>query len=54
MLVVYKILNIIYYFIYAWIVIFCGWNVFVQKNTYRSIGAAMVMVPFVLRMLMLR
>ena len=54
MLIAYQVLRVIYYLIYLWIVVFCGWNVFIQKNTYRSIGAAMVMVPFILRMLNLR
>jgi len=54
MLVMYQILHIIYWLIYLWIIVFCAWNVFTQKNVFRAIGAAMVMVPFVLRMLDLR
>ena len=50
--------RLIYYFIYMliyfWIAFFLAWNVFVQKNTYRAVGAAMCMVPFVLRMLNLK
>ena len=48
------VLWIAYEIIYLWIVVFCGWNVFLQKNTYRAIGAAMIMVPFLLRMLKLK
>jgi hypothetical protein len=54
MIVANQVLHIIYWLIYLWIVVFCGWNVFTQKSKYRAIGAAMVMVPFILRMLDLR
>jgi len=47
----YAILHWVYMAIYAWVVVFCAWQVFRQKNLGRAIGSAMVVVPFLVRIL---
>jgi hypothetical protein len=53
MFVMQGILAVAYWLIYLWIAVFTIWNVFVQKNLYRQISAAMIAVPYVVRLLFL-
>lgn len=59
---IYNIYQIIYHFIYLYIVVMCVWSIFTIKNIrdgkhhpfVRQIGYAMIMVPFLLRILQIR
>jgi len=43
--------NIIYRVIYIYIIGMCFWSIFTHKEFQRQIGYAMIMVPFLLRVL---
>ena len=59
---IYNIYQIIYHFIYLYIVVMCVWSIFTIKNIsdgkhkpfVRQLGYAMIMVPFLLRILQIR
>jgi MFS-type transporter involved in bile tolerance (Atg22 family) len=46
--------NIVYRVIYIYIIGMCLWSVFTHKELQRQIGYAIVMVPFLLRILGLK
>lgn len=59
---IFDIYQIIYHFIYLYIVVMCVWSVFTIKNIrdgkhnefVKQIGYAMIMVPFLLRILQIK
>lgn len=51
---IFSIYNIIYRVIYAYVVGMCAWSIFTHKEFQRQIGYAIVMVPFLLKILGIR
>ncbi|GAI22191.1 unnamed protein product [marine sediment metagenome] len=43
--------NILYRVIYIYVIGMCIWSIFTHKEFQRQIGYAMIMVPFLLRVL---
>ena len=46
--------NIVYRVIYIYIIGMCLWSIFTHKEVQRQIGYAMIIVPFLLRVLGLK
>jgi MFS-type transporter involved in bile tolerance (Atg22 family) len=46
--------NIVYRVIYIYVIGMCLWSIFTHKELQRQIGYAIVMVPFLLRILGLK
>jgi hypothetical protein len=51
---IFDIYNVIYRVIYIYVVGMCVWSIFTHKPFQRQIGYALVMVPFLLKILGIR
>jgi hypothetical protein len=51
---IFGFINIFYRVIYIYVVGMCVWSIFTHKELQRQIGYAMILVPFLLRILNLK